>query len=161
MIDLLKNYNISEVIILLIMFAIAIKSVITFWDWAVQRIKKVFNKQSKEEKEKEDVYNKIENQKNEISKLVKNQDNIFNQLKDLQKSIDLLISSDKDSIKAYITREHHYFCYQKKWVDDYSLDCLQRRFEHYKKEKGNSFVEELMNDIKDLPRIPPDNENEY
>ena len=46
------------------------------------------------------------------------------------------MNSDKDAIKAFITREHHYFCYQKKWIDDYSLDCIEKRYEHYKEEEA-------------------------
>jgi hypothetical protein len=38
------------------------------------------------------------------------------------------MKSDKDSIKAFITKEHHYFCYEKGWIDDYNLDCLEKRF---------------------------------
>ena len=29
-------------------------------------------------------------------------------------SIQLLINSDKDDIKAWITEKHHYYCYEKK-----------------------------------------------
>ena len=47
------------------------------------------------------------------------------------KLIHLLIASDKDAIKAFITREHHYFVYQKGWIDDYSLDCVEQRYQHY------------------------------
>jgi hypothetical protein len=32
-------------------------------------------------------------------------------LKDLSAKIDMLIDSDMDSIKSFITKEHHYFCY--------------------------------------------------
>jgi hypothetical protein len=64
----------------------------------------------------------------------------------------MLIDSDKDDIKAFITREHHYFCYQKGWVDDYSLDCVERRYAHYEQEGGNSFVEDLMKDLRKLPK---------
>lgn len=56
----------------------------------------------------------------------------------------MLIDSDRDDIKSYITREHHYFCYQKGWIDDFSLDCCERRYKHYSDEGGNSFIGQFM-----------------
>jgi hypothetical protein len=46
---------------------------------------------------------------------------ILEQIKNLTKS-------DRDAIKAYITKEHHHFCYEAGWIDDYNLDCIERRF---------------------------------
>ena len=79
-------------------------------------------------------------------------------IKTLSAKVDMLTASDKDAIKAFITREHHYFCYQKGWIDDYSLDCLERRYQHYVEEEGNSFVGQLMEEIRALPRQEPKEE---
>ena len=68
---------------------------------------------------------------------------------------DLLVESDKDDIKAFITREYHYFCEQKGWIDDYSMDCIERRYNHYLEERGNSFIAQLMEAIRALPRKKP------
>ena len=82
-------------------------------------------------------------------------------LNDLSAKIDMLIDSDKDDIKSYITREHHYFCYQVGWIDDFSLDCLERRYEHYADEGGNSFIEGFMNELRALPKQSPQERKEY
>ena len=47
-----------------------------------------------------------------MTTLKENQKETDKILKDLSDKIDMLIDSDKDAIKAYITREHHFFCYQ-------------------------------------------------
>ena len=39
-----------------------------------------------------------------------------------------------------------------KEIDDYSLDCLEKMFKHYTDEYGNSFIEDLMKQLKALPR---------
>lgn len=70
----------------------------------------------------------------------------------LNKSIELLTASDKDDIKAYITREHHYFCYKIGYIDDYNLDCIEKRYSHYKDEGGNSFISTLMEELRALPK---------
>lgn len=67
----------------------------------------------------------------------------------------MLIESDKEDIKAFITGQHHYFIYGKGWIDDYSMECLEKRFAIYEREHGNSFVEGLMNEIRALPKRPP------
>lgn len=69
----------------------------------------------------------------------------------------MLIDSDKDDIKSYITREHHYFCYQIGWIDDFSLDCLEKRYRHYADEGGNSFIEGFMDELRALPKQAPQN----
>ena len=76
-------------------------------------------------------------------------------LKDLSTKIDMLIDSDKDDIKSYITREHHYFCYKLGYIDDFSLDCIEKRFKHYSDEGGNSFIENFMKDLRALPIQSP------
>lgn len=75
-----------------------------------------------------------------MKNLSDNQETTDKILQDLSCKIDMLIDSDKDAIKSYITREHHYFCYQIGWIDDFSLDCLERRYQHYHEEGGNSFI---------------------
>lgn len=67
----------------------------------------------------------------------------------------MLIDSDKDAIKSYITKEHHYFCYQVGWIDDFSLDCLEKRYQHYEDQGGNSFIGGLMHDLRTLPNKNP------
>ena len=73
----------------------------------------------------------------------------------LKNSINILIESDLDNIKAYLSDKHHYYC-QKKWIDNYNLDCIERRYVHYKKYGGNSFVDHLMMELRDLPTEPPE-----
>ena len=63
--------------------------------------------------------------------LKENQETTDMVLKELSTKIDMLIDSDKDAIKSYITKEHHYYCYQVGWIDDFSLDCLEKRYQHY------------------------------
>lgn len=77
---------------------------------------------------------------------------IKSELSDIKKSINLLIESDKDDIKQSLTKDHHYFCYKLKSIDDYSLDCMEKRYSHYKDEGGNSFIKILMQEVRTLPR---------
>ena len=67
----------------------------------------------------------------------------------------MLIESDRDDIKSFITREHHRFCYQVGWIDDFSLDCIEKRYKHYKNEGGNTFIDGFMEELRALPKSSP------
>lgn len=143
MLELLNNYSVMEIITFIILLSIAVKGIVDFIDWIKGKLKALYTK----EKSEEDEIQRITNLETSIEKINKSVD-------ELTDKINLLVESDKDAIKAYITKEHHHYCYERRWIDDYSLDCLERRFAHYIEEKGNSFVENLMDEIRALPREP-------
>lgn len=144
MAQLLNNYSLHEILIFLIALALGIKGFITFWDWAVDRLRKIFHKENQQDLDREKIH-----------QLSENQEKLIDDMGKLTKKIDILIESDKADIKAYITEKHHHFVYDKKWIDDYSLDSLEKRFNHYVEEGGNSFVGGLMSEIRQLPKAPP------
>ncbi len=149
MTTLLSSYSITQIILFIVVFSLAIKGVIDFLDWAKGKIKAAYDKKKTEEDSEKTVTERIDNLESSIK-------DIADSVSKVTDKVDLLLESDKDAIKAYITREHHYFCYQKKWIDDYSLDCLERRYDHYIEEHGNSFIEMLMNEVRALPKKPLD-----
>lgn len=144
MVELLSIYSISEILAIIITLALAIKGVVSFWDWAKERLQKMFNKETQQEKSQQ-----------KIEALTESQQQLVEAVKKLTEKVDMLIDSDKDDIKAYITDKHHYYVYTQKWIDDYTLDCIARRFKHYQDEGGNSFIETLMKELKTLPKQPP------
>lgn len=135
---LFTNYSISEIFIFLIIICLSIKELITFIDWLKGQSKKIVDKNKEKER---------------VDKIEKQQQENIEQLKDIMKSIKILIDSDKDDIKSWITDKHHYFCYEQKYIDDYSLDCIEKRYAHYIDEGGNHFIHQLMDEIRALPRV--------
>ena len=143
MVELLSIYSVSEILAIIVTLALAIKGVVSFWDWAKERLKKMFNKETQQE-----------NHQHQVEALAENQQQLMEAVKKLTEKVDMLIDSDKDDIKAYITDKHHYYVYTQKWIDDYTLDCIVRRFKHYQDEGGNSFIETLMKELRALPKQP-------
>ena len=140
-IKLLSQYSTTDLLMILIMVSLSLKGCISFFDWVISRTKKAVHKSEESEQIKEELASQDE----EIKEL-------RTQIKENNKLIHLLLESDKDAIKAYITRQHHYFCYQKGWIDDYSLDCIEQRYSHYQDEGGNSFISSLMTELRALPK---------
>lgn len=69
-------------------------------------------------------------------------------------NVSLLIESDKEDIKAYITNEYNKWM-EKEYIDLITLQSIEARFSKYIEEKGNGFVKKLMNGIRSLPTEPP------
>lgn len=157
MINLLQRYSISEILIFIVLLALAIKGVITFIDWVQEKIKKAFNKQQNKIDEKKKILEKLDQDEQLIASLQQQQAETDKILNGLSKKIDTLIKSDKDDIRAFITKEHHYFCYQKGWVDDFSLQCIEDRYNNYIEEGGNSFIKGFMDQLRALPKQDPKN----
>lgn len=155
MIELLQQYSIVEILAILIALAMGIKGFFSFWDWLVAKLKKIFNKEREQEEDKQDVEDKLSCHEEKMKDLMDGQIALNEKLEHLMDKINLLIASDRDDIKSWITEKHHYYCYSQEWIDDYSLDCIEKRFKHYQDENGNSFVENLMNELRTLPKQPP------
>lgn len=152
---LLSTYSVSEILMFIVILALAVKAVVTFWDWAVDRLRKVFAKEHQAMDEKEEIEERLNRGSDRMKTLEDNQNALFDSLSDITEKINMLIDSDKDDIKSWLTKEHHYYCYQQKWIDDYSLECCEKRFKHYTDEGGNSFIERFMEELRGLPKQPP------
>ena len=155
MLQLLQTYSIQNILIFIVILALAAKSVISFFDWAKERIQKVFNKQHSKLSKKERLEQRLQHGSQIMKKLQTDQEATDKILEGLSNKIDMLIESDRDDIKAFITREHHYFCYQVGWIDDFSLDCIEKRYKHYKDEGGNTFIDGFMEELRALPKLDP------
>ncbi len=157
--ELLETYSLSDIVIFTCMLAVAIKGFFAVFDWGKERLQKVFDKGYDEKERAEKIDSQLGDntaQIESINQSLMDMDAKIDKLVDvMNRRIDMLVESDKESIKAYITEKHHYFVYDKKWIDDYNLECLSKRFAVYQEEHGNSFIEGLMDEIADLPKRPP------
>jgi len=101
----------SEIFTFVIILAISVKSLISFCDYFGNYIKKIFNKEHFKLNEKIELERRLQHGSEIMNTLTANQKATDETLAALMKKINMLIDSDKDAIKAYITKEHHYFCY--------------------------------------------------
>lgn len=149
MAELLATFTVPQIILFIVLLAVAFKKIADFLDWLGSKIKKrdVKNQEAlAKEKEKEERLAKTEEIVAQMA----------TEMSSMSKKIDILMESDKDDIKAWITQQHHYYCYTKEWIDDFTLDTIEKRYSHYLEEDGNSFVGDLMRDLRALPKRPMD-----
>ena len=155
MLELLGTYSLTQIVTFIVLLAIAVKEGITLVIWFKDFFKTKFNDDIKNTVAKKKQNEQICKTKEDIQLLIQNQEKIFEEIKLFKQQLEMIIESDKDDIKSWITEKHHFYCYERKWIDDYSMDCIEKRYRHYKDEGGNSFIEELMNELRSLPKTPP------
>ena len=153
--DFLSEYSFAEFLVFVLIFILAIKEGINFIDWIKTRFSKATNKVLQEKKEHDKIEEEIEDLNSEKEVFDQEFKDANNRFKRIEDSIEMLIESDKEDIKAFITLQHHKFVYEQEWIDDYSMECLEKRFAIYEREHGNSFVLGLMNELRALPKRPP------
>lgn len=144
--QLLSNYELTDILLLIVCIAIAYKGVVTSYDWYKGRTDEAYEKRRSKEARISTLEGDVKNNKEDISEIRKDVSEIKNILV-------FLIDSDRESIRAWIVREHHYFCYQRGWIDDHSLDAIEKRYNYYKKEGGNTYIDDLMVEIRALPKV--------
>lgn len=154
MTELLEHFTPTHIIMFIVLLCVAAKEVIDFIDWVKGKIANRDKNVQEEHTEKEELVETIEELQMRCQAVENKYKGVTEVLNNISNKVDLLIQSDKDAIKAYITNQHHILCYERGWVDDYTMDCLEKRFGHYIEEQGNSFIEQLMNEIRELPRQP-------
>ena len=162
MIELLKDYSLTQIVIAMVFMIIAVKGAWDLIDYFKEKYNKKFNKDYKKIKQIEDLENlhKIcekqhDETKQQYDKLTDKLDEITDSLDDLKERVDDLTASDMHDIKQSIVKDYHYFVENQNWIDDFSLDTLELRYNDYKKEGGNSYIEGLMSELRQLPKHSP------
>lgn len=162
MIELLEAFSPLQIIMAIICLVIAVKGAWDLIDYFKAKYKEKFNKDYNKIKQAEDIEKHFqacvaqrEETKKQYDKLADKLDEITDSLDDLKCRVDDLTASDMHDIKQSIVRNYHYYTEKQKWIDDFSLDTLELRYSDYKKEGGNSYIDGLMSELRQLPKYPP------
>lgn len=172
MIELLSTLSFSQLLILVIMLMLAAKECWTLIDFFKKKISERFNKGQAQADEKRELSEQLEKISKQIEQHQVEYEKIKNTMLEIraeyndmfekqEKILSTLIASDIEDIKSYIVKQYHFFIAQG-WIDDFSMDVLEKRFAHYVEEGGNSYVHTLMEKLRQLPNHPPTvNSNNY
>lgn len=171
--ELLTDFTLAQIITITIGLLLAAKGAIGFFVYFKELYDKKFNKDyAAKQKENllEDHYKNCKEQSKMTVQLCNQVEEKLDHLKEdiddkfealdqridnLDEQINTLTISDMHDIKQAITEAYHHHVEQEKWIDDFTLNCLEHRYDDYKKENGNSFVGGMMEQIRKLPRKPP------
>lgn len=160
---LFTTFSGKDIILFVILLFIAGKEFIQ----TAQIYKKYFDEKYDSEKRVERLEQEFNGRFDQIEKELERQDaadkeltdglnafclSVQNQMLQHQQTLNKLIESDKDDIKGWLVQQYHYFVEEKGYIDDFSLDTIEKRFQHYTDEGGNSYIHTLMDEIRALPK---------
>lgn len=164
MIELFSTLTISQLFIFIVMIMLAAKELITILDFFWIKLRSIFDKEYKVKDEKKEILDRLEDLSQQITQQREESKAFAQQLEELkneyynfnkkqQQTLDSLIASDIEDIKSDIVKQYHYFT-EKGWIDDFSMDALEKRFARYEEEGGNSYVHTLVEKLRQLPNTP-------
>lgn len=182
MIELFTSLTLTQAIVFSFLILVAIKEGITLYDFFKKKIKDAQAEENSELALIEKIHEKLDKLEEEMKEQKKrdlaidtklkflekdaaerkaHQCTIIEQQKEFSAKLDqqqetliLLTDSDRDDIRSWIVQQYHYFVEKQKWVDDFTMDALEKRYSHYCREGGNSYVKSLMEELRKLPRSP-------
>lgn len=80
--------------------------------------------------------------------------NIESRMASAEQRLQDLTESDMHDIKAWIVEQYHKFYNNQGWIDAFSAETIDKRYEDYLKEGGNSYVENLIAQLHSLSMDP-------
>ena len=143
MVQFFQQYTIEATIIFLFMLGTALKQ---GYELVQYFRNKTFNH-----------VDKVREQEETLEKVIKNMQQQQKQLQSITDKIDELLASDKDSIKSWIVMLYKQYKKDPFGLDSMQMDLLERRFSHYKQEGGNSYIDNLMQELREIYNNKEDN----
>lgn len=143
MVQFFQQYTLEATIIFLFMFGTALKQ-------GYELVQYFRNKTV-------DHVDKIREQEEALEQVIKNMQQQQKQLQSITDKIDELLVSDKDSIKSWIVMLYKQYKKDPSGLDSMQMDLLERRFSHYKQEGGNSYIDNLMQELREIYNNKEDN----
>lgn len=95
----------------------------------------------------------INNVSEKIDTLKKQNDQTHEHQEQLDRTLSLVQERLQENARGYLLDAHHKFCYEIKQIDDLSLQSIERRYLYYKTAGGDTFIDHLMEEIRELPRL--------
>ena len=123
--------------------------------WKEERDRRV--NQQMEEQNQEQAQQAALNEVNETLLLILEKITaIENRMTAAETRLDKLTESDMHDIKAWIVEQYHKFYIGQGWIDAFSAETIDRRYEDYKDEGGNSYIDNLISQLHTLSMDPTD-----
>ena len=114
--------------------------------WREERDRRLGQRQAAQEQEN--------NTQATLELILQRLDDISARLAAAEQRLQDLTESDMHDIKAWIVEQYHKFYTNQGWIDAFSAETIDKRYEDYIKEGGNSYVENLITQLHTLSMDP-------
>ena len=150
---LFTQYSVEELILMIIITLFVLKALNEIISYFYNKIKEHFGIESKKEEWKVEVKESLDSIHSEIGTIKEQVNRNHEKQKEIEATIALVQERLQENTRSYLIDAHHKFCYEIKAIDDLNLQAMERRYLYYKTAGGNSFIDGLMDQVRQLPRI--------
>ena len=150
---LFTHLSVEEVIILVIVMVLAIKSVWSAAEWIWNKIKAKLDITNNQDKWAQHITTSLDNLDKKIDNLELQNQKTHEEQEYIKDNLKLVQERLQENTRSFLIDTHHKYCYQLKSIDDLTLQSVERRYLFYKTAGGNSFIDGLMEEIRKLPRV--------
>ena len=147
----------TTLFIVLVLTAVAFKFLSELISWFYTKLKTYFYGQSEDAKKEDEQKELLTNILEQITQIQENISSTTTRIIELSNKLEIIEERLQDETRAYIIEKHHYYVYVMRSIDDMGLQDLERRYMYYKAGNGNTFIDNLMAEIRQLPRRTLDN----
>ena len=144
--ELFTHLSGESIFLFIILIFVSVKYLAELFEWFYSKLKLYFTGIDDSKLEQKELYDSIQDINNQIKNMDKKIDILQEKINNVQDYL-------QDTTKAYIIDRHHYFSYITGAIDDMSLQDIERRYVYYKTNGGNSFIDTLVEEIRQLPRV--------
>ena len=149
--ELLTNFSFGEIVLFVFAILLAVKEIIEVIKYFRDLINNGYDTKILKKEQVQFFIDTLEELKKDNAQTEQAISDLKEELDSVNDKINMLTESDKDDIKGWIVSQYHYFMAQG-WIDDFSMDTLEKRYGHYVEEGGNHYIHTLMKELKALPK---------
>ena len=150
---LFTHLSVEEVIILVVVLVLVIKSVWSAAEWIWAKIKEKLEIEDKQKTWATGLTDALTSLDKKIDSLESQNQKTHEEQESIKNSLNLIQERLQENTRSYLIDTHHRHCYQIQSIDDLTLQSMERRYLYYKTAGGNSFIDGLMEEVRALPRI--------
>ena len=147
------QYSFQELVLLIIIVLFALKAFNEVVAYFYTKIKNYFGIQNNKEQWEQKITKSLQDIQEEIQTLKDQNSQTHRRQEDTDLSVTLIQERLQENSRSYLIDTHHKFCYEVKAIDDLNLQSMERRYLYYKTAGGDSFVDNLMDEVRALPKI--------
>lgn len=156
---LLTQYSGADVVIIVFLVLIAVKFIWETIDWFRNKLKDKYE----DDEENKDKYEKVIDEIRALNvnveglakEMVSSNDSFRSDLNDVKDNLYDINQRLLETMRSQIIDKHHKYMAAGK-ITDFSLQSLERQYNYYSSAGGNTFIDNLMDDIRSLPVVDSD-----
>lgn len=150
---LFAHYTFQELIVIIIGLLLVGQGIWRLIDFYYEKYQIQIGKKINKEEWEKNLANSVDSMDKKIDELFAQNKETHARQDKTEQTLSVLQERMQENTRSFLIDAHHKFCYQLKRIDDLNLQSIERRYLYYKTAGGDTFIDQLMVDIRALPRI--------